>query len=155
MHADQARVASFTAASRSTPVEMSLLSVRMPASAPFCTVLSQSCMIVAHFSIAVCSAAGRLGGFAAGGGTSMPSWLSAEPGGTRKPYCSASAAPRYPQPPQGCANDRFRGLRLMAIGTLPLLALFGYPAAARHATARAKSDSPGASPSLLDWPSAA
>src|SRR5215472_3982684 len=131
------------------------LSVVMLASGPFWTALSQFCMIVEHFSSAVCSAAGGLGGLAVGGGTSMPSSLSADPGCSRKPYCSASAVPRYPQPPQGCANDRFRGLRLMAIGTLPLLALSGYPAAVMHATARAKSDSPGASPSLLDWPSAA
>jgi len=39
---------------------------------------------------------------------------------------------------------------LMEMGTLPLLALFGYPASVMHAAARAKSDSPGASPSLLD-----
>src|SRR5215471_5165701 len=155
MHADQARVAAFTAASCSTSLAMSLLSVLMLASGPFWTALSQFCMIVEHFSSAVCSAAGGLGGLAVGGGTSMPSSLSADPGCSRKPYCSASAVPRYPQPPQGCANDRFRGLRLMAIGTLPLLALSGYPAAVMHATARAKSDSPGASPSLLDWPSAA
>ena len=66
---------------------MSLLSVPTPARAPFCTALVKFSTIVAHFPIAACSAWGRLTGSAPGPGVSMPSSLSAEPGGTRKPYC--------------------------------------------------------------------
>ena len=73
---------------------MSLLSVSMPASGPFCTDWVKSWTIVAHLPMALCSAWDRLPGLVPGPGASMPSALSAEPGGTRKPYCSASAAPR-------------------------------------------------------------
>ena len=87
-------MAFFTAASFRTSLPMSLLSAWMPASAPFCAALVKSWKIVAHFPIAVCSACGRLAGFVSGGGMSMPRALSAAPGETRKPYCSASATPR-------------------------------------------------------------
>ena len=117
MQAVQACVAFFTAASVSTSLAMSLLSVWIPASAPFCAALVKSCMIVAHLPIAACSAWGRSAG--SDGWMSMPRALSAEPGGARKPYCSASAAPRYPQAPQGWEKARFAGPSWIPNGMSP------------------------------------
>ena len=65
-----------------------------PASGPFCMALVKFWVIVAHLPIAVCSAWGRLAGSEPGPTGLMPSAFSAEPAGTRKPYCCASAAPR-------------------------------------------------------------
>ena len=73
---------------------MSLLSVWIPASAPLPAALVKSCVIVVHLPIAACSAWGRVAGSGSDGWKSMPRALSAEPGGTRKPYCPASAVPR-------------------------------------------------------------
>ena len=87
-------MAFFTAASFSTSLAMSLLSVRMPASGPLPTASVKSCSIVVHLPIAVCSAWGRSAGFAGAGLASIPRVLSAEPGGARKPYCCAGAVPR-------------------------------------------------------------
>ena len=118
MQAPHCCVAFFTAASLRTSLAMSLLSVRMPASGPLPTALVNSWLIVVHLPIAVCSAWGRSAGSGAAGLASMPRLLSAEPAGARKPYCCAAAVPRYPQAPQGCANDRLAGPRLTANGTL-------------------------------------
>ena len=116
MQADHCWVAFFAAASFSTSLAMSLLSVRMPASGPLLVASVNSWLIVLHLPIAVCSAWGRSAGLAAGL-ASIPRVLSAEPAGARKPYCCAAVMPRYPQAPQGCANDRFAGPRLTANGT--------------------------------------
>src|SRR5258708_38242385 len=119
MQAAHCCVAFFTAASFRTSLAVSLLSVRMPASDPLLVASVNSCPIVLHLPIAVCSALGRSAGLAAAGLASIPRLLSAEPAGARKPYCCAAAVPRYPQAPQGCANARFAGPRLTANGTLP------------------------------------
>src|SRR6185312_14845209 len=134
MQAPHCCVAFFTAASFSTSLAMSLLSVRMPASGPLPVASVKSSEIVVHLPMAVCSAWGRLAGSAADGLASIPRLLSAEPAGARKPYCCAAVVPRYPQDPQGWANDRFAGPRLMANGTLPAP---GYPAVVRHVRVRA------------------
>ena len=94
MQADHCCVAFFTAASFSTSLAMSLLSVRMPASGPLPMASVKPCEIVVHLPIAVCSAWGRSAGSADPGLASIPRVLSAEPTGARKPYCCAAAAPR-------------------------------------------------------------
>ena len=94
MQADHCCVAFFTAASFSTSLAMSLLSVRMPASGPLPAASVKSCPIVVHLPIAACSAWGRSAGLAAAGLASIPRVLSAEPAGARKPYCCAGAVPR-------------------------------------------------------------
>jgi hypothetical protein len=108
MQADHCCLAFFTAASLSTSLAMSLLSVRMPASGPLPTASVNSCPIVALADRGLL----RLGEVRRirGRGISVdPRVLSAEPAGARKPYCCAEVMPRYPQAPQGCANDRFAG----------------------------------------------
>ena len=62
MQAAHCCVAFFTAASFSTSLAMSLLSVRMPASGPLPMASVNSCSIVVHLPIAVCSAWGRSAG---------------------------------------------------------------------------------------------
>src|ERR1700728_1479600 len=105
MQADQARDAFLTAGSCATSLAMSLLRVVIPASAPFWVALAKSCMIVPHLLAAVCSAAGTLGELS-GSAPPRPRAVSAVPGGTRKPYCWAEAAARYPHPPQGWLKAR-------------------------------------------------
>jgi hypothetical protein len=99
---------------------MSLLSVSMPASAPFCTALVKFCSIVAHFPTASCSAWGEVAGLVPSPEVSMLRAVSAEPAGVRKPSCCASATPRYPHAPQGCENARFAGPSRIPNGTVPL-----------------------------------
>src|SRR3984885_8924408 len=121
MQADQARVAFLTAGSCATSLAMSLARVMMPASAPSWVVVAKSCVIVPHLLAAVCSAAGTLGELT-GRSPPRPRAVSAVPGGTRKPYCWAAAAPRYPHPPQGWLKARPVGPpREISKGTMPLL----------------------------------
>ena len=108
MQADQARVAFLTAGSCATSLAMSLARVMMPASAPSWVAVAKSCVIVPHLLAAACSAAGTLGELA-GSCPPRPRAVSAVPGGTRKPYCCASAAPRYTPSAPGLVESQARG----------------------------------------------